>query len=102
MRRKTLTLESLESRTTPAACLLSDGTLLVQGTEGNDTISVLQSSVGTVSVPGMQILVDNVLVDSVAIARVTAIEVQALGGDDTIRLDSENVPGYVALTPPAT
>src|SRR4051812_38120773 len=98
------TLEALEARDTPAAAitgwLLSDGYLLIQGTENADTLVVRQDAGGNISVVGGQIRVNNVAQASVNVSRVTGIEVQGLGGDDTIRLDSENIPGFVALGKP--
>lgn len=103
MTRSRLSLESLESRDVPAnvltGWLLYDGTLLIQGTDNADTIIVRQTASGQVSVDGGRINVGGVMQDSVDVAQVTAIEVQGLGGDDVIRLDSENLGG-VALTPP--
>src|SRR4051812_6706468 len=106
MSRPRLNLEELDSRDVPATVLtgwlLSDGTLLIQGTENADTITVRQTAAGQVYVDGGKIKVDGAMVSSVAVSRVTGIEVQGLAGNDVIKLDSEKLAGCVALSKPTS
>lgn len=91
-RHRRLQFESLEPRSMMAgltAALDNSGTLSILGTEAADTITVRQTTRG-ISVDGVT--------GYFATAQVKKIVVDARGGDDTIRLDSESVSGQTAIT----
>ena len=82
-----LNLEVLNSRALPSATL-AGGVLTITGTEGRDQIIVREHG-DTISVRGMKIDVGGGrLQSSVPSTGVTAIEVNALGGNDLIDLRS--------------
>ncbi|HXG11059.1 MAG TPA: hypothetical protein VNK04_14970 [Gemmataceae bacterium] len=92
-------LECLEDRTVMAAGLtagLASGILKVQGTEGPDRILIRQDN-GRIAVDGILIQENGRAVAGVSAAAVTRIEVNARGGNDTIRLDQGSQP----ITQPA-
>ncbi len=87
MRKSMLNLEVLNSRALPSATL-AGGVLTITGTEGRDQIIVREHG-DTISVRGMKIDVGGGrLQSSVPSTGVTAIEVNALGGNDLIDLRS--------------
>ena len=93
MRRPTrpptrLRFDGLEAREVPATAALTDGTLLITGTDQADTITVRQTATA--------IRVDGIA-GSFARSAVSTVRINALGGNDTIRLD---VAG-AAVTRPA-
>jgi len=86
--RKALTFDALEPREVPATATLTDGTLLITGTDQADTITVRQTATA--------IRVDGIS-GSFAPSAVTTVVINSLGGDDRIKLD---VAG-AAVTRPA-
>src|SRR4051794_1565390 len=86
--RRKLGFDALEAREVPATAALTDGTLLITGTDQADTITVRQTATA--------IRVDGIA-GSFARSAVTTVRINALGGDDTIKL---NVAG-AAVTKPA-
>jgi Ca2+-binding RTX toxin-like protein len=93
MAKSKLKLESLHSRALPSATL-AGGVLTVTGTDGNDLIVVRQIA-GAISVRGMQIDVGGTLQSSVPAASVTAVDVNALGGNDRVRLGTLHIGATV-------
>ena len=83
-----LTFDALEAREVPATAVLTDGSLLITGTDNADTITVRQTATA-ITVSGVT--------GSFPRASVTTVRINALGGDDTIKLD---VAG-AAVTKPA-
>ena len=88
-----LALESLSSRALPSATL-AGGILTVIGTEGRDVIVVRQSG-DRLSVAGQTIDVNGTPTRFISAAAVTRIDINALGGNDVVRLDSVRVPASV-------
>src|SRR5256714_13140041 len=74
--------ERLEQRTLLTAQLQPDGTLLVTGTDGDDNIRLFVSD-------GQLVVRDDAGDSPFALSDVTAIHVQAGGGDDHVQLDPE-------------
>jgi Ca2+-binding RTX toxin-like protein len=95
------TVERLETRALLAsnitATLLADGTLQVEGTEAGDVISIHEDN-NQFTVDGTQIYVDGEAQDHVSAGDVTAIDVDALGGDDVVRLDQGTQPIVTSTT----
>jgi Ca2+-binding RTX toxin-like protein len=98
-RRTRLGLESLDDRCLPAASLTASfnwasgangpvGVLRIEGTEAADTINIRQAN-GVVSVDG---------VGWVPASYVKVIAVLGLGGNDTIKLNSDSVSGQQPIT----
>jgi hypothetical protein len=100
--RAQLHFESLEDRclltATPTATL-SNGLLVIQGTTGNDTITVRQTS-GAISVDNTLIKSGLNLYPTVPAANVQKIEVHGGGGNDVIHLNSSAYAGQEPLTVP--
>jgi uncharacterized protein with LGFP repeats len=100
--RTRLAVHRLEDRHVPAAFLsasldLAEHVLRVEGTDGADDIQIYQPGNGQVSVSGVQIAVTDLdgnttLVDVVSEDDVTRIEVNALGGDDSIYIGNGGAP----------
>ena len=93
MAKTKLSLESLHSRALPSATL-AGGVLTVTGTDGNDLLVVRQLA-GAISVRGMQIDVGGTFQSSVPAASVTAVDVNALGGNDRVRLSTLRIGATV-------
>ncbi len=81
-------LVALESRELPAATVtLSGSTLRIDGSSGDDRITVRQSS-GRITVDAAPIRVGSTTVTSVADTSVNLIQIYARGGNDTVTLDA--------------
>src|SRR5262245_37001841 len=93
MSKTRLSLESLTGRALPSATL-AGGVLTVTGTDGNDVIVVREHD-GVISIRGMEIDVGGTLQSSVPVASVTAVDVNALGGNDRVRLSSLRIGASV-------
>ncbi len=93
-----LCVERLESRDLFAVAVLgNDRILRVTGTEAADTIDVRLNQ-GRLSIQDSQIVVNSIALGSVESSAVDQIIVEALGGDDIVRLDL----GGQALSIPST
>lgn len=97
-RRPRLTVEALEPRAVPAASVtatfhMTDGVLRVEGTEQADQIRVVHQGV-MVSVDGISISVIDRAGNTVGPApsvfqgNISSVEVRALGGNDTVFIDT--------------
>jgi Ca2+-binding RTX toxin-like protein len=86
MAKARLSLESLSSRALPSASLVN-GILTVDGTEGRDVIVVRQFG-DRLSVRGQTIDVNGTPMPFVSAATVSRVDVNALGGNDSIFLGS--------------
>ena len=94
MTRIRLSLEPLGARALPSASF-ANGVLTVTGTEANDAIVVRQVG-DRVSVRGESIEVNGAPVAFLSASEVERIEVNALGGDDVIRLGTVRANTLVA------
>lgn len=102
--KRTLAFESLERRELMAANLMAtfDGAnLRIEGTEAADQIVVRQVN-NQLSIDHVTIREGATAVRAIASSRVGRIEIDALGGDDVIRLNSENTRGQQPITISAT
>jgi len=83
--------------------VLKDGILRIWGTDAADSIQVDQVG-NQVVVAGVPIVADGKLVISVAVSQVAHIEVNALGGDDFVRINPvvKSQPAGVPTTKQAT
>lgn len=97
-------VEPLETRELLAAALTAtlatNGTLTVQGTNGPDTITLWQTQ-GRLVVVGVSVQTPSGPARFVPGAQVRAIAINALGGNDTIRLDTDRL-GFEPIRQPAT
>jgi hypothetical protein len=89
-RRRPLLLELLEDRTVPTVATFAAGTLTVTGTASNDTIIVRRVG-DVISVDGTT--------TKVTASQVKQVIVDAGGGDDMVRLDSEALGGRALGVP---
>jgi Ca2+-binding RTX toxin-like protein len=80
------------------ASLSSTGLLSIDGSGRNDQIIVRQVN-NMISIDGTKIQVGSSLAASVAAAKVQKILVQASGGNDLIRLDSQDYGGQALVKP---
>ncbi len=93
MRKTRLDLDALDNRVMPSASLVN-GVLLIDGTDGPDTVVVRQAS-GKISVRGQKIDVDGVLVSAVRAADVSRVSVATGLGSDIVNLSSLRIPATV-------
>ncbi len=90
--RTQLNVTQLEGRDLPAAVLsasLISGVLKLEGTSGNDTIIIRETSGPTgesISIDGCKIAVNGQLRSAVSASAVGRVEVRALGGNDRVSL----------------
>src|SRR5262249_31332563 len=88
-----LAIQPLEARAVPAVtAVLSSSLLTVTGTNGRDSIVIHQSG-GQIFVDGATITAEGIVVASVGTNEVKRVRVDALGGNDTIRLVDLGVAG---------
>lgn len=90
-----LAVEPLEARDVPAVTATLSGTsLVVEGTNGNDSIVVRQDG-SRVTVDGLNIRDRWTDVSGVDVSRVRQVVVRAQGGNDTVNLTTLQVPTLV-------
>src|SRR5688572_3959759 len=90
-------IEPLEDRTLPAATIqatLMGSNLVIEGTPGNDYLSVTQSS-GRISVYGANIAVGTQRVGSVDANAVTRVVMHGLEGNDILIASTVTKPTYI-------
>lgn len=96
--------ESLETRRVLAAKITAaldmDGVLNVQGTKGNDQITVRQIN-GRVSVSNARVIVNGKLENSIPTAQIRQIRVNGLDGNDRILLEGKGPGGRQNISLPA-
>ena len=94
VRTEAAMIESFEPRMVMAANVmasLSNGTLAIEGTNGNDTIKVQQTN-GQISIDGgVRISVAGQLVSSVAASTVSRINLNGRDGNDWLDVSAANV-----------
>lgn len=93
-KRRPWVLHLLEGRDVPATAVLSGTTLTVDGTSGNDTITVRQET-ASLSVTGTPIRDGSKSVNSVAPSRVRKIVVRGSAGNDTINFSGVTIPAQI-------
>jgi Ca2+-binding RTX toxin-like protein len=89
-----LQLHTLEDRAVPATAVLSGTTLTIDGTSGNDTITVRQTAT-QLTVDGETIRDGSKYVSSIVPSRVTRIVVRGAAGNDTISLNGVTIPAQL-------
>jgi hypothetical protein len=93
-RRSLLSLESLEGREVPATATLSGTTLIIEGTNADDSISVRQTN-NQISVDGTPIHDRWQQLTSVDATRVRQVVIHAYAGNDTINFATLKIPAMV-------
>jgi hypothetical protein len=92
--KRSLQIESLESRLVPTTASLSGGTLAVTGSNSADTISVVLAN-GRISVTGVKIQYSGQSYASVGVSSVTKVYVDGRGGDDVIDISTITKPATI-------
>src|SRR5207248_9856243 len=93
-RRSLLSAECLEGREVPSTATLSGSTLIIEGTNADDSISVRQAN-GQISVDGTPIHDRWLQLSSVNATRIRQVVVHANAGNDTINFATLKIPAMV-------